>query len=106
MPHQVIADISITPIGTSEVTTSDYIVASETVLKNFPQLKTALSAMSTTLEGDLDTVMEALRQMHEAPFKIGAKRITTNIRIDDRRDGVEESMQERVHIVEQKMKTR
>jgi uncharacterized protein (TIGR00106 family) len=99
----VIADITITPIGTETATTSDYIAAAENVLKQYPQLKTELYPMSTTVEGDLDTVLEAVRDMHEAPFKLGAQRLTTSIRIDDRRDGKAETMRERVQSVQNKM---
>jgi uncharacterized protein (TIGR00106 family) len=45
-----------------------------------------LTPMSTILEGDLDKVLEAVKAMHEVPFRMGALRVSTTLRIDDRRD--------------------
>ena len=42
--------------------------------------------MGTVIEGDLDTIMDTVRQMHEACFKKDVQRVVTTIKIDDRRD--------------------
>lgn len=62
--------------------------------------------MSTSLSGELDRVLEAVRWMHEAPFAQGAKRVSTTIRIDDRRDTEDGSLQRRVQSVQEKMGSR
>ncbi|MBY0402529.1 MAG: MTH1187 family thiamine-binding protein [Cyanobacteria bacterium] len=82
----VTADIIIVPIGTDSTSISDYVAVSEKALQGFTMLKTKINPMSTTLEGELKDVLEAVQAMHEAPFNIGAKRLSTSIRIDDRRD--------------------
>ncbi|PHJ39914.1 hypothetical protein P378_00475 [Desulforamulus profundi] len=48
--------------------------------------------------------MELVRQMHEQPFLAGATRVSTTIRIDDRRDK-EGTMQGKVASVETKLIT-
>ncbi len=45
-----------------------------------------LGPMSTVLEGELDTLLEVAREMHEVCFAQGYPRVVTSIRIDDRRD--------------------
>lgn len=102
--HRAVVDVSVTPIGTEKTSISNYIAAAEKVLTRYSDLKVEILPMSTTIEGDLDRIFEALRAMHEAPFQEGAKRVSTNIRIDDRRDGVEESLEERVQVVQEKMR--
>ncbi len=42
--------------------------------------------MSTVLEGELDSLLEVAREMHEVCFAQGYPRVVTSIRIDDRRD--------------------
>ena len=42
--------------------------------------------MGTILEGSLDQVLEAVRQVHEVPFALGALRVVTTVKIDERRD--------------------
>ena len=83
---QVVAEVTVVPLGTSSASLSAYVVEVERVLKAFPRLKSMLTPMSTILEGDLDTVLEAVKAMHEVPFRMGALRVSTTLRIDDRRD--------------------
>ena len=59
--------------------------------------------MGTVIEGDLDSVLRVIRQMHEAPFKAGALRVSTLIKIDDRRDHPEHTMAEKIRAVEEKL---
>jgi len=42
--------------------------------------------MGTIIEGDIDAILPVLRRMHELPFAQGAVRVSTLIKIDDRRD--------------------
>ncbi len=58
--------------------------------------------MSTCIEGDLDVILEAVRQMHEVPFENGAQRVSTSIKIDDRRDK-EGTMEQKINAVKEKL---
>ncbi len=42
--------------------------------------------MGTIVEGELEDIMKVIMQMHEVPFENKAKRVSTSIKIDDRRD--------------------
>jgi uncharacterized protein (TIGR00106 family) len=44
--------------------------------------------MGTIIEGDLDEILRVIRKMHEHPFGQGAVRVSTYVKIDDRRDKV------------------
>lgn len=81
-----IAAVSITPIGTGETGVSRYVAAAERVLRQEPGLRVELNAMFTLLEGDLETIYQAIRKAHEAVVEAGAQRVSTVIKIDDRRD--------------------
>lgn len=85
MPY-VLADVTIVPLGTANTSISSYVAACDQLLRQFPDVKYRLNAMSTTLEGELDRVLELIRRMHEAPFAQGVRRVSTTVRIDDRRD--------------------
>ena len=87
MTTQVIVDVHIHPIGEGGVSVSRFVAASICVLKqSYPQLQFHINPMSTTILGDLDTVLLAVKDMHEAQFQAGAVRVSTSLRIDDRRD--------------------
>jgi uncharacterized protein (TIGR00106 family) len=83
---RVVAEITVVPLGTASPSLSAYVAAAEKVLKKFPEVKSLLTPMSTILEGDMDRVIEAVKAMHEVPFRHGAMRVSTTLRIDDRRD--------------------
>jgi uncharacterized protein (TIGR00106 family) len=83
---RIVAEVTVVPLGTASPSLSAYVAKIEKVLKNFPRLKSMLTPMSTILEGEMDEVLEAVKSMHEAPFAMGALRVSTTLRIDDRRD--------------------
>jgi uncharacterized protein (TIGR00106 family) len=86
MKGQIVAEVSIVPIGTTDASVSRYIAASLEVLEGRKDLSYRLTPMGTVIEGPLTKVLEAIRDMHEVPFNKGAPRVITTIRIDDRRD--------------------
>jgi uncharacterized protein (TIGR00106 family) len=77
--------VTITPLGTATPSVSRYVAGVEKVLRA-SGLKHELTAMGTIIEGDVDAVLAVVREMHEHPFGEGALRVSTSIRIDDRRD--------------------
>ncbi|MGA6993349.1 MAG: MTH1187 family thiamine-binding protein [Candidatus Deferrimicrobiaceae bacterium] len=77
--------VSIVPLGTATTSLSSYVAGVERVLKD-SGLKSQLTAMGTIIEGDIDAILPVLRRMHELPFAEGAERVSTLIKIDDRRD--------------------
>ncbi len=86
MSEQVIVEVTVVPLGTASTSLSAYVADVEKVLTKYPNIKTRLTPMSTILEGNLEEILTAVREMHEAPFLKGAKRVSTRIGIDDRRD--------------------
>lgn len=80
-----IVAVNIVPLGVG-TSVSKYVAAAEKVIVNKPHIKRQLGPMFTTLEGDLDEVMQAVREMQEAIFAAGVERVITTIKIDDRRD--------------------
>jgi len=101
--NKVIAEVTIVPLGTATPSLSPYVAEVEKVLAKYTHIKTMLTPMATILEGDLDEILTAVREMHEAPFLKGAKRVSTRISIDDRRDK-DTSMERKVKVVKDLLK--
>jgi len=80
-----IMEISVVPIGTKETTLSSYVADCLRVLKQ-EKVHYELTAMGTNIEGDLKDLIKIALKMHEVPFKKGAPRVLTTLKIDDRRD--------------------
>ncbi len=80
-----ILEISIVPIGIQGSSLSPYVADCLKVLKK-EKARYELTAMGTNVEGDLHDLFKIALKMHEVPFKKGALRVVTTIKLDDRRD--------------------
>lgn len=77
--------VTIAPLGTASTSLSRYVAGVERILRD-SGLRHELTAMGSIIEGNLDEILPVLRKMHEQPFGQGAARVSTLIKIDDRRD--------------------
>jgi uncharacterized protein (TIGR00106 family) len=102
MSH-VIVEVTVVPLGTGSTSLSAYVADVEKVVKEYKNVKSMLTPMATILEGDLDDILKLIRRMHETPFLKGARRVSTRISIDDRRDK-KGSMAGKLQSVRTKMK--
>ncbi|MCP4216761.1 MAG: MTH1187 family thiamine-binding protein [bacterium] len=103
MSNNVIAEITVVPLGTGTPSLSTYVAGVEKVPAKYPAVKSMLTPMSTVLEGPLDDLLKVARDMHEAPFTAGAQRVSTRIGIDDRRDKAI-TMEGKIQAVKSKLK--
>ncbi|MEW6696386.1 MAG: MTH1187 family thiamine-binding protein [Bacillota bacterium] len=97
-----LAEVTVVPLGTGSTSLSSYVAGCVKILEQAEGIKYQLTPMGTILEGDLSRVLELVRQMHEQPFLAGAARVSTTVRIDDRRDK-EGTMRGKVASVETKL---
>jgi uncharacterized protein (TIGR00106 family) len=93
--------VTIAPLGTATSSLSRYVAGVERILQK-SGLKHELTAMGSIVEGDLDAILPVLREMHEQPFLAGAARVSTLIKIDDRRDKAA-SMDSKIRSVKEKL---
>lgn len=81
----IVAELSIAPIGEG-TSVSKYVKAAIKSLKE-SGVECQTNAMSTVIEvEDLETLFNVVKKAHEAVLKTGAKRLITDLKIDDRRD--------------------
>lgn len=80
-----VMEISIIPVGTSSTSVSSFVADCVRVLEE-EGLKYEVTPMGTQVEGDLEALFDVARKMHEVPFRKGALRVVTSLKIDDRRD--------------------
>jgi len=97
----VILDLCVVPIGVG-VSVSRYVAACQPVLTE-AGLKPHLHAYGTTVEGDWDKVLAAVKRCHEVIHEMGAPRISTTIKLGTRTDR-KQTMEDKVRSVEEKLK--
>ena len=83
--EKIIIQFSTSPLGEG-VSVSRFVAEALKVVKR-SGIKFQLTPMATVLEADsLEEALEVILRAHEAIFQAGAKRVVTDIKIDDRRD--------------------
>lgn len=81
----IIAQISVTPIGVG-TSIHRYVKIALKEIEN-SGLNYELNAMATVVEAEsLDKLLDVIKRVHNAVIEEGAKRVITEIKIDDRRD--------------------
>ncbi|MEC0228420.1 MULTISPECIES: MTH1187 family thiamine-binding protein [Paenibacillus] len=98
-----IAEFTIIPIGTATTSLSGYVADLHKELEKHTDITFEMTPMGTIIEGPLDRLLEVIRAVHEVPFANGAERVSTSIKIDDRRDKPA-SMQQKMQSVAAKLK--
>jgi len=102
MVKLIVAEIVVTPLGTSKTGLSDYIARAVEEVKK-AGLKYQLHPMGTVFEApDLETACRVMRAAHRAVIEAGAKRVLTTLRVDERLDKPQ-TMKERVKRVNAKI---
>lgn len=100
-----IVRLSIVPIGTTTPSLSEYVADAVKVLELQGDISYQLTPMGTILEGDLDRLLNVIRQMHESVFSGKVQRVLTSITIDDRRDKPA-TMEDKVNAVKNRLRRR
>lgn len=97
-----IVAVSVVPIGTGSTSVSDYVAKAERILRDDGRVKFQLGPMFTVIEGSLTDCLDVVRRMHESLFESGAARVSTMVKIDDRRDK-KAKMEDKVRSVLEKL---
>jgi uncharacterized protein (TIGR00106 family) len=81
-----VCQVTVVPLGTGTPSLSRFVAGCQRVLEKYDDLRYQLTPMATVIEGDLERILAAVREMHEVPFQMKADRVSTTLVIDDRRD--------------------
>lgn len=78
-------ELTIVPIGTNSTSLSKYVKISYEEIKK-SGLRFQLTPMGTCIIGEFDEVFGLVKRIHNKYAALGIERISTQIKIDDRRD--------------------
>ncbi len=82
----IVLEFSVVPLGTGGTSLSAYVRRACEVVRE-SGLRYTITPMGTVIEAeDLGAALAVVKEAHEAVIAAGAKRVTTSIKIDDRRD--------------------
>ncbi|MHB0999571.1 MAG: MTH1187 family thiamine-binding protein [Armatimonadota bacterium] len=81
----VLAEFSVTPMTDDKIT--PFIDTAVQEIKKCG-LNYQVGPVGTTIEGELDQVLDAIRMAHQAVLNKGVDRVVTEIRIDEKKGGL------------------
>lgn len=84
--RRIVAEVSVVPLGTGSAGVSEYVADCIGILEDSKEVVYRMTPMGTIVEGTLSEVLKVTQKMHDAPFRKGAQRVITTLKIDDRTD--------------------
>jgi uncharacterized protein (TIGR00106 family) len=97
------AEVSIIGLGRPSASASEYVAEMHRRLARQDKVRFKLQAMGTELEGDLEDILEVVRELHGVPFDLGLPRVYTVLKIDERRDKPAQTLRDKVASVEARL---
>ena len=99
----ITADLCIIPMGIEESGVGDYVAKAVQIIEE-SGLNYQITAMGTQIEADdLKTLYEVCGKVQESIFEMGVPRVYTVLKIDDRRDRENRTLEEKVKSVKDRI---
>ena len=97
------ADLTVLALGRPDVSASGYIAAIQRRLAAQDRVRYRMHAMGTSLEGPAAEILALVAQLHAVPFEEGVPRVYTVLKLDERRDRPEQTLDDKVRVVEKRL---
>jgi uncharacterized protein (TIGR00106 family) len=94
------ADLTVLSLGRAEVSASEYIAEIQRRLAAQDKVRYQMHAMGTSLEGSTADILELVGQLHAVPFEQGVPRVYSVLKLDERRDKPDQTLDDKVRSVE------
>ena len=93
------ADLTVIALGRPDASASAYIAEIQRRLATQDRVRYVMHAMGTSLEGTTADILAVVGELHAVPFELGAPRVYTVIKLDERRDR-EQTLEDKVSSVQ------
>jgi uncharacterized protein (TIGR00106 family) len=93
------ADLTVIGLGRQSPSASEYIAEMQRLLQAQDKVRFNLHAMGTELEGSVADILEVVARLHDVPFQSGLPRVYTVLKLDERRDKPDQTLEDKVESV-------
>jgi uncharacterized protein (TIGR00106 family) len=97
------ADLTVLALGRQELSASEYIAEIQRRLRKQERVRFQMHAMGTSLEGTTEDILTVVGELHSVPFEQGVQRVYTVLKLDERRDRPNQSLEDKVRSVEDRL---
>ena len=97
------ADLTILALGRPGVSASGYIAEIQRRLAGQDRVRYRMHAMGTSLEGSTEDILSVVGELHALTFEQGVPRVYTVLKLDERRDRPDQTLEDKVRAVEDRL---
>jgi uncharacterized protein (TIGR00106 family) len=97
------ADLTVLALGRQGASASEYIAEIQRRLRAQERVKFRMHAMGTSLEGSTEDILAVVGELHAIPFEQGIPRVYTVLKLDERRDRPDQTLDDKVRSVEERL---
>jgi uncharacterized protein (TIGR00106 family) len=94
------ADLTVLALGRPDVSASEYIAEIQRRLARQDRVRYRMHAMGTSLEGATAEILALVGELHAVPFEQGVPRVYTVLKLDERTDRPDQTLDDKVRSVE------
>jgi uncharacterized protein (TIGR00106 family) len=97
------ADLTVIALGRADASAGEYIASIQRHLAAQDRVGYRMHAMGTSLEGEVDDILSVVGELHAVPFQLGVPRVYTVLKLDERRDRPDQTLDDKVQSVERRL---
>ncbi len=97
------ADLTVIALGRAEASASAYIAEIQRRLAAQSRVGYRMHAMGTSLEGSTADILAVVGELHAVPFEMEVPRVYTVLKLDERRDRPDQTLDDKVRSVEERL---
>ena len=97
------ADLTVLALGRSDASASKYIAEIQRRLRQQDRVHFRMHAMGTSLEGSTADILAVVGELHAVPFEMEVPRVYTVLKLDERRDRPDQTLDDKVRSVEEQL---
>jgi uncharacterized protein (TIGR00106 family) len=97
------ADLTVLALGREGASASEYVAEIQRRLQKQERVRFRMHAMGTSLEGSTEDILAVVGELHAVPFDQGIPRVYTVLKLDERRDRPDQTLDDKVKSVEDRL---
>ena len=97
------ADLTVLALGRDRASASEYVAEIQRRLARQDRVRYRMHAMGTSLEGSTDEILAVVGELHRVPFEMGVPRVYTVLKLDERRDKPDQTLDDKMRSVERRL---
>ena len=98
------ADLTVLALGRPQASASEYIAEIQRRLQQQDRVGFRMHAMGTSLEGTTEDILAIVGELHAVPFEMDIPRVYTVLKLDERRDRPDQTLDDKVRSVEERLR--